>query len=547
MIFLSIVVCLFLVVLPLIFWFSYKSSSKENIKDNGFIPRYFILNNYQSESDFLIYDSIEDSTFEINAPNIILDGGEEIQVSSNTHANVVYNDRGFPEYLVGGAYYNGLTYQTKTYFDSNDKTFKSVLATPIDLGFSPEEGRWSFHHEEWLDNDIAVALLGGEGKMESGDTDEDRVAFFNVENKNGIDNYEYINSFDVLSSIGLSEDDLISGNDFSVLPTTSETFTNEDDIVDFLHTNSFDIDKSNNLLFVNSRTLGAILIYDISDIMNIKFKYIVSNPSTYNFLYEDENKQHPIIKSDGSSFTYHGYMHNNDYIPRIAPFFEDKTFDYVVNGEKYLAADYNGWDLSEEYMFAGEHSIRNLNSFIEKSSNKKIKENVEYISIFDNHSMQDSPYLMNQEVSKGLTYDKNSNGKNDRGSFANGRFDLSIDSLTSYFKVIKLDLSNKTATLLANEEVEYSNVVSNAYIYEYRDEKYVFTCSGNATDDSNNLFIDMSIYSFDYFDENYSNVNDSLVGFNKLFSKTIEKSDCYRAIPLFENASNVLPGWGMYY
>lgn len=370
------------------------------------------------------------------------------------------------------------------------------------------------HHEIWSDGDYCAFFTSSMNFGTDGLTDDDMLI---VLKNNGTENWDILATIDFMDILGYSEEDLVNPEDeYRIMATglAADPITPGNQI-DFLHMNAFDYNKESDRLFVSSRTLGAILVINLLSSGGPELEMILSNPITYNYSKANSSGD-PITPDDGLGLSYewNGYIANNDFVPELNDAWVGKTLNYRVNGTTYSSTDIR-WDLSEEYMFMGQHYVRSLNSFL--ANNPEIysgfDESKEYISIFDNHASQDNPYLMHwKEGEVGLNkYDDNMDGKWDKGSFTTYGDVHSNNEPTSYFKIIEIDPVTMTATLLANEELKYSAYISDAQLMQVDGENFVVVNSGNNYEKG--VSYDQ-VFRFQYLDID-KDVDDSLIGWER--------------------------------
>lgn len=376
------------------------------------------------------------------------------------------------------------------------------------------------HHEVWINGEYGAFLTSSyHSEWQGGLTDDDSIVIIK---DNGTDDWEIINIISLQEVLGFT-DEMIGTTEEHYLNATADSGVPESDLgrlsLEFIHANAFDYNYDSKRLFVSSRTLGAIIVINLSDIMNPELEMILSNPVTYNYM-ETHDGQNPIVKYDGTSDVYNwlGYTSNPDYVPGIKNEWVGKTLDYTVNGNKYNS-DELFWDISEEYLFMGQHYVRSLNSFIEETGLIRDYDSThEYISIFDNHGSQDNPYQLhwkNGEVGA-LKYDEDENGKWDEGAVITYGGQTYWDNPRSYFKVIDIDPSTMNATLISNESLVYSPYISNAQIFEIDGEMYVYSHSG-ATPINDNCSVD-ELFKFDSIDTNASDANEAMIGWKSIWT-----------------------------
>ncbi len=371
------------------------------------------------------------------------------------------------------------------------------------------------HHELNADMDKSSFLISSfMDENFLGLTDDDRIIFTK---DNGNELQEYDGQVIIQDILSITDEQIYDDNSYNLNAMEVQKSFPERKSIDFIHANAFDINPKTNRLFISSRTLGTIIIVDIEDLDNPKLEMILSNPIIYNYM-ENDGTNNPIIKYDGSGkFNWSGYMTNENYSPHIKKEWQGKTLDYIVNGERY-SSEKNYWDLSEEYLFMGQHYVRSLNNFIEKTNLvKDYNPEHEYISIFDNHSSQDNPYQFHFEngVVGANKYDLDNNGKWDKGAFSVYGGNEFIEENLSYFKIIDIDPSNMTAKLITNVEIPYSPYISNAQIFSVEDKYFLYSHSGASTE--NNLNSIDKIWSFSSIEQK-NDPNKSMIDMKEIWS-----------------------------
>lgn len=505
--------------------------SSYNFKDSNYDEDYGV---------FFRSDDNEKQNFFLNMRNESFNNFTNMTKSSLQNGNIYYDIDGRPIY---GASAKTKSYSSdETIMDVNTVSFNNGVIVnnddPIsisinqkpndynyvesaDYSYVKSTGRsregWTTTHEEWVDDEYVVEAITVPGVAHG--SDEDSIVIY----RNNGNIYEQIAFIDLKETIGFKESDLIDGNNYKIWPTANVV---ENDIQEFFHINSFDVNKQSKRLFVNSKVLSSIFIFNLVDLNNIYLEMVLSNPATYNYLYHDNSNQDPImISNDSSESQYHGYTINPEYKPSLG-LFEDKALDYEVNNVVYSAksvdnnSDWLGID--QKYLFGGEHSVRNVNSFLENSGilGDNYKSNHEYITIFDNHYFKQTPYALHEEKI---------------GPSTNS-------SDTSYFKLIDIDPSVKKATLISNFELEFSPYVSNTFFIQINESNYIFSYSGRTNEVTNS---ELSISKFDYINPNLQ-PDESLINREEIFNLKLDFIG-YRAVPIFENFSDINYGWGLYY
>ncbi len=463
-------------------------------------------------SGSFLLDINNDFEYEKYEKDIIPNEGSNINYSGSKILSVptIYPDE------------NGDLFIWLNYIDSEfnliDKE-KIIRYSDFDDIYDEEKNFQSFnttqHHELKVNEDYSQLLISSFLDPDfAGATDDDKVVFYQNKDKETQHNVEQVSIQDILS---IKDNQIYDNGSYNLNSMDIQEKFPERRSIDFIHANAFDINPKTNRLFISSRTLGMIIIVDIEDLKNPKLEMILSNPIVYNFM-EDDGINNPIVKYDGSNkFNWAGYMSNDNYKPHIKKEWKGKTLDYIVNGEKYSSEEYY-WDLSEEYIFMGQHYVRSLNSFIEETNliddyNPKH----EYISIFDNHSAQDNPYQFHwvNGVAGANRYDLDNDGKWDKGALSVYDNAPTIEEDTSYFKLIDIDPDNMTARLVSNIEIPYSSYISNAQIYQINNQFYLYTHSGLSQE--NDYHSLDKIFSFDSINSNY-NANASMINIKEIFN-----------------------------
>lgn len=361
----------------------------------------------------------------------------------------------------------------ETLLDIRD--YSSVLAT------NETDAKWYVHHQT---DRIGQTLMGlsafGGGGTNGGVTDNDSFFVYNIDDDSYVD-------YNLMEVFGIDESELITGNEYKIIPTQNEDETYEDNIFDFIHINAYDVNPETERLFLSSRTLGSIFVVDYSSAPELE--YVISNPITYNFLESDSIGNNPIVRNGVDD-----YSHNPDYNPHIRSGWEDKVVSMKFKDEIYSSSD-PYWDIDESLGFSGQHNVKSINNFI-KSEDTPIEfvEGHEYLSIFDNHTSWRSPYDLHSSDGYGFSReDSNAEGMLSHGSFSSF-LGSDVVNPTSYWKVIDFDTENLTYEIIENKEIPYSPIVSNAQIVNYNNVLYLFTYSGNHPIGNGDMQYEMNVF-----------------------------------------------------
>lgn len=322
---------------------------------------------------------------------------------------------------------------------------------------------------------------------------------------------------------------------------------------DGFHANSIDIYQDD--IIINSRNLSSVFSvklfddkYNIlpEDEWDLEWVFASSPLTLWNISNDAENDK-PIIKNDDT------VIENPDYTPTLNDAWKKKIISPLgYDFEEYSSGIQFENEINNNKKFYGEHSVRVINNLFEKNPsflNEPYNQNCVYISMFDNHNVDEK--LNDQGLD--LSYYISSSVYSYHTDQIENVWNKNVDASTSFTKILKINPTNEkqgelppmSASLLLNhpndsktKNKQFSNYQGSSIFYNYENNNYLLTCAPSQ--------YSMVLESFDSIDvRDGSLVNDKLLLEVKLDSEYNEEP--YRANFDFKNISNVDIGWNIYY